>query len=384
LDNTGAANPTASPTITATYTVTVTDFNGCSNTDSVVLTVTTPPSPPGGGGGGASVIQRCHLDVDMLDEVTTLRITCCGDETFKDYVPTDPDDVHFLVIESGTPIFCGEGPGCGNYPEIIVMTEVDEPPPAPEGMTVIGPVYDFTGYWDEDMSEPCSQVTFGLPCTLILSYDPDELEEGAFSPVVAYYDEDAGLWVILPPDTGRVAEVGQVTGLLYHLSLFAVLAELPPTSPPPPPPPSIPSPTLPPPPPAHFVTSGLTIVPSLEKIEWGTLTFVVREGGNVTVTANLGNDGGQEGSYLANLKINGQTYDTKAIFLSPGQSQTIDFRILDNEPGRYIVQIGDLGGEFQASVWVNWWLIGGLTAAFILLVWAAWYYGYYRRRLKGR
>lgn len=105
------------------------------------------------------------------------------------------------------------------------------------------------------------------------------------------------------------------------------------------------------------------------------------EGGNVTVTANLGNDGGQEGSYLANLKINGQTYDTKGITLSPGQSQTVDFRILDNEPGRYAVQIADLGGEFQTSVWVNWWLIGGLTAAFILLVWAAWYYGYYRRRL---
>jgi hypothetical protein len=101
------------------------------------------------------------------------------------------------------------------------------------------------------------------------------------------------------------------------------------------------------------------------------------------VTANVGNDGGQEGSYLANLMINGQTHDTQAIFLSPEQSQAIVFTIPDNEPGRYVVQIGDLGGEFQASVWVNWWLIGGLTAAFILLVWAAWYYGYYRRRLKG-
>jgi hypothetical protein len=220
--------------------------------------------------------------------------------------------------------------------------------------------------------------------TLILSYNPDELE-GASLPVIAYCDEEEGCWVILPPDTGMVAEVGKIAVLLYGLhSSFAVLAELPPAPPPPPPPPSVPSPTLPPPPPpAHFVASNLNILPSLEKIEWGALTFVVRRGGNVTVTANVGNDGGQEGSYVANLLLNGQTRDAQEITLSPGWSQTVVFSILDNEPGRYVVQIGDLGGEFQTSVWINWWLIGGLTAAFILLVWVAWYYGYYRKRLLG-
>jgi len=325
------------------------------------------------------VMRRCELDVDMLTEITRIRISCCGNKVLKDYVPTDPDEVHFLVIEDGTPIFCGDYPGCGNYPEIIVMSIVDDPPPPPEGMTIIGTAYDWTGYLDEDMLEPCSQVTFGLPCTMILSYDPDELVEGAFSPVVAYYDEDAGVWVILPPDTGRVAEVGQVTGLLYYIhSSFAVLAELPP---PPPPPPPAPAPPPPPPPAAaNFVASNLTIMPSLEKIEWGALTFVLREGRSVTVTANVGNDGGQAGSYVANLKINGQTQDTKEITLSPGQSAGIAFSILDNEPGHYVVEIGGLSGEFQASVWVNWWLIGGLTAAFVLLVWVAWYYGYYRKR----
>jgi len=81
--------------------------------------------------------------------------------------------------------------------------------------------------------------------------------------------------------------------------------------------------------------------------------------------------------------LNGQIIDTQEITLSPGQSQMVVFSIPDNEPGRYVVQIGDLGGEFQTWVWINWWLIGGLTAAFILLVWVAWYYGYYRRRLQG-
>ncbi len=336
-----------------------------------------PPSPPPGGGGGVPVVQRCFLDIDMLGEITTLRITCCSNKVVKDYVPTDPDEVHFLVIELDTAVFCGESPGCGEYPEIIVMSLVEEPPPAPEGVAIVGPVYDFTGYCDKHGREPCPLVTLAPPITVILSYDPGELPEDAFSPVVAYYDEEGSYWVVLPPDTGRVAEIGKVTGLADHFSLFTILAELPPPPPPPPPAPSLPPP---PPPPAHFVASDLTIVPSLEKIEWGILTFVISTGQSVTVTTSVGNDGGQEGSYVANLKINGQTQDTKEITLSPGQSQGIVFSILDNEPGHYVVEIGGLAGEFQTLVWVNWWLIAGLTAAFILLVWVAWYYGYYRRR----
>ncbi|GAH93843.1 unnamed protein product, partial [marine sediment metagenome] len=66
------------------------------------------------------MVRRCYLDIDMLGEITTLRITCCGNKVLKDYVPTDPDEVHFLVIELDTAVFCGESPGCGKYPEIIV------------------------------------------------------------------------------------------------------------------------------------------------------------------------------------------------------------------------------------------------------------------------
>ena len=45
-----------------------------------------PPSPPPGGGGVVPVVRRCYLDIDMLGEITTLRITCCSNEVLKDYV----------------------------------------------------------------------------------------------------------------------------------------------------------------------------------------------------------------------------------------------------------------------------------------------------------
>ena len=107
---------------------------------------------------------------------------------------------------------------------------------------------------------------------------------------------------------------------------------------------------------------------------------MVRTGESVTITANVGNDGGQQGSYVADLKINDTTQATKEIALLPGQSQEVLFTVSDNIPGHHTIQMGDLRGEFETLVWVNWWLIGGLIAAFGLLIWLAWYYGYRRRR----
>lgn len=46
LDNSNVANPVASPSQTTTYTLTVTDGNGCQHTDNVVVEVVPPPSAP--------------------------------------------------------------------------------------------------------------------------------------------------------------------------------------------------------------------------------------------------------------------------------------------------------------------------------------------------
>jgi hypothetical protein len=125
-------------------------------------------------------------------------------------------------------------------------------------------------------------------------------------------------------------------------------------------------------------------VPSWKIKGVGNIAFIITRGEDVSINANIGNTGGQGGNYVANLEVNGQIPGTQNIFTNPRQNQEISFSIMGNEPGRHLVELGDLNAEFETIVGVNWWLIGVLTAAFILLVWVAWYYGYHRRRLRGK
>ncbi len=76
----------------------------------------------------------------------------------------------------------------------------------------------------------------------------------------------------------------------------------------------------------------------------------------------------------ATLSLNGVIQATNEITLDSGQSQQIVFTVTENTPGHYVVQIGDLSGDFLSFLWINWWLSGGVVAALILLGWLVWYY----------
>jgi len=121
------------------------------------------------------------------------------------------------------------------------------------------------------------------------------------------------------------------------------------------------------------VLSNLSITPSFLKA-WERLTFIKRIGKEATISVEVTNTGGQHGSYAVNLITNGLLRETKETSLEPGQTQKIVFLVSENEPGDYTVQIGSLSGEFQSLVWINWWLLIGFAAVFILLCWLAWRY----------
>jgi len=292
------------------------------------------------GGGG------CYLKVDMLGKITWVQLTCSDHKVIETKVAPDLDNINFLELERGTKVICNRGcPGCSvGAPEVIVMSPSGQSYQAPQGKAFVGSIYDFTGYTHGERC--CDAVTFDQPASLVLDYDPDNLPQFTSSLALACYDSEEGDWVELPPDTGRVAEVGKAAGLGNHFSTIAIVASV---TPPPPPP-------APKPAPAHFVGSGLTIEPSMAKLG-GALTFVTRIGENVVIGLDLVNNGEQAGTYTVELKLNGQTVDAKEVTLGAGESQRVIFTLSGMDYGQYKVEVSGLNGEFTVSQTINWWLI---------------------------
>ncbi|MBA7567420.1 hypothetical protein ES708_09131 [subsurface metagenome] len=313
-------------------------------------------TPFGGGGTKIGLFSptKYHLIIDMLGEITQVEIDYCLNTTLEECEAYDAGKVHLLELEYDTLIRCGDYDGCDCYPKIIVMSLSDESITPPEGMAIVGDIYDFTGYKDTRRQIACQLATYFDPvASVLLNYDPALLPPGATDPVIAFYNHDLGQWVILPPDTGRVAEVGVVSGLAaYFASPFAVLVNVLP------PPPTTPEP--PAPAPAHFVASGLSILPAEIKV-----------GENVIISLNVANDGEETGTYIVELKINGQTIDSQVVTLDGGQSESVSFTVTETEAGQYEVTVSGLSGSFGVVKTSIWWIfiiiaavviIGGLLA----------------------
>jgi hypothetical protein len=304
------------------------------------------------------------MEIDMLGEITLIEMDCCLNRSLEDELAYDPNDLHFLEIFYGQEILCGEDTGCYSFPRVVVMSLSDYEPPLPELVTTVGPVYDFTGYCDYDRHEPCYSATFFDPSLIIqLSYDPEDLPEGASSPVIAFYDEINGVWVTLPPAPGIPAEIGKVTGETSYLaSPFAILVNVPP-------PPSTP---------ANFFVSGLNITSSEREI-WPPATFVTKTGESVTITANVTNNGGQAGTFTVELQINGETIATKEITLGAGQSELVSFTLTDLASGNYRVLLSGLSDYFKVYLAINWWLIISIILTLLFLGWFNWYLWYRKK-----
>ena len=181
---------------------------------------------------------------------------------------------------------------------------------------------------------------------------------------MAYYDDVDGVWVLLESEAGGPNGVAELTlsAPINHFSIFGVLAGVAPPSPPQ----------------AHFVPSGLNIVTSVERI-WEPVTFVTKTGESVSITANVANDGGQEGTYTVVLKLNGEAVDTKIVTLGAGQSQQVSFTLSEMDYGQYEVEVAGLSGEFTTSRTITWWLILVIIVAIGLIIWGV-VWGRRRRR----
>jgi hypothetical protein len=335
--------PNANEAIEGIYTLTVTNDNGCTD-DAATNVVVNTPVPPAGGAGGGGCPSTKYCTVDWEGNNTTKPLYSNG-KLAVDLLGPSPDSSDNLFLERGThaPVVDGR-----TY-YLIVVRELEEIPPVPENYQAIV-VLNITP----------TDAEFNKDIFLTMGLNQTQLPANTLNLTMAYYDDVNGLWETLDYEAGGPNGVAEITLSvpINHFSIYGVLAELGPT-----------------PQPAHFVPSGLSIMPSVEKIS----AFVTKTGDTVTITASVANDGGQEDSYTVVLKLNGQTVDTKTITLAAGQSQQVTFIRSGLDYGQYDVEVAGLSGEFTVSQTLTWWLIILIIIAIGLIIWGV-VWGLRRRR----
>jgi hypothetical protein len=299
------------------------------------------PTPPGGGGGGGGGAVR-YLTVDWEGRNTTKPLDA-NDRLTEDLLGPSPNGMHSLLLEQGTHVPVVNG--TRYYLIVIRKLAVKDIPPLAEN-TVAIVAFNITP----------EGAVFHRNIFLTLGLDQGQLPQNALkgTMTIAYYDDVSGLWVPLesePGESNGVAELALSTAI-DHFTIFGVLTKV-----------ALPSPS-----PARFVSSGLSIVTSVEKI-WDPVTFVTRTGESVTIAANIANDGGQAGTYTVELKLNGGTVDTQTVTMGAGQSQGVSFTQSGLDYGRYEVEVAGLSGTFTASRTITWWLIIVIIAAIGLISW---------------
>jgi len=83
--------------------------------------------------------------------------------------------------------------------------------------------------------------------------------------------------------------------------------------------------------PAEFQVNSLDVMPS-----------EVTADNPVSVTAEVKNAGGSEGTYNAILTVDGVQVETKNVAVSPGTSEVVTFSLVKDTPGTYQIGIGGL------------------------------------------
>ena len=87
--------------------------------------------------------------------------------------------------------------------------------------------------------------------------------------------------------------------------------------------------------PADFKISNLEISPAAADV-----------GEKIVITAKIANTGGSQGSYVADLKIDGVVSQTEKLTIPAGTDYTQIFGLCADFPGTYQVNLGGLTGEF--------------------------------------
>jgi len=106
--------------------------------------------------------------------------------------------------------------------------------------------------------------------------------------------------------------------------------------------------------PAEFEVTNLTISPNAVEVYNG-----------VIISADVTNIGGLEGSYTANLSINGTILDTAVVTLAPGETTGVTFNHMPETKGQFTISIGEASGNLLVTEPPpgQWWVIPYVVTA---------------------
>ena len=221
----------------------------------------------------------------------------------KDVTTESGDGECQLTINKGTKALNKSG---NRLPSILIIV-AKYPPAPPANANAIGRVYDL---------KP-SGATFDPPLTVTLTYDLADIPEDVAEEnlVIARWDNEAEGWVNLVSTVDPVTKI--VSAPTSHFTAFTVMAY---TSP------------------AAFTASALTISPAEAEI-----------GESVSIGCTVTNTGDLTGSYEVTLEINDVVIDTKEVTLGGQASQEVTFTTTGDATGSYTVNVNDLSGTFTVK-----------------------------------
>jgi len=194
--------------------------------------------------------------------------------------------------------------------ESLTVTKEVSPPSPPADIELVD-AYNFNP----------SNTTFNPALTLAFNYDPSGLPEGVTESglFIAYWNGSD--WA--PMTTTADSQDNSLTTQVSHLTIFAILGMKGEAAPPSP---------------ASFAVSNLKVSPSS-----------VKPGEAVTITADVKNSGGSEGSYAAVLKINNVNEAETEAAVGAGETEKVAFIVTKGTAGAYNVSIDGQGGAFTVS-----------------------------------
>ncbi|MFC2038478.1 Ig-like domain-containing protein [Chloroflexota bacterium] len=331
-------------------------------------TTTSPPAqqPVGGGGGGGGV----PAGWTMLDNIVDNRGTFAYDATAVSF-----DKLCTIDIRRGTIGLDMREQPLGR----ISMVKAQWDPPAPEGRTIVGTVYEIGP----------EGTTFDTPITLNIYYDPDTLPENVSERglYIAYWSKPE--WISINA-TSIDREAHIVSGQTTHFTKFTLIG-LPPSE--------VPEEEEP-----EKTPSTYTYTTSPAKFEISDLSVIpggVKPGEEVAVSVVVTNTGGKRGGYDAVLLVNGTEEASKTVLLEAGQSDTVMFNLSRSRAGNYTIEIDGKTSSFSVTApsieilppdeneetperitggTLNWGMIGGITGGLLVIAGLVYYFLFWKRR----